>query len=369
MKLTKFRNYLDRRLQKGITNCKKLFLEIQQQGFNGSYFSIYRYLKLLKHKNSKVDNRGFHRFETSPGEQAQVDWGSFRTIEINGRIERLYCFVYLLGYSRALYIEFTVKQDLKTFQQCHMHAFDRLGIPKNILYDNVKTVVLKREKLPDGTYKFHYNPDFLDFSRYYGFAIKLCMPYWPRTKGKVESGIKFVRNNFMQGMKFNSGFLSLEELNKKALLWIDNIAGLRTHGTTGERPIDRFAKEKYYLHFPKGLPSYATSPFIVRNSTNDGLIQYKSNFYSVPPKFSRRKLFIKVVSKNGVQFIEIYHEDKMVAAHLISHRRGEWVVDDNHLVNIFSKVKGSTKDTSKKRQSRTPSVFVRSLDYYDRLIQ
>lgn len=255
MKLTKFRDYLDQRLKKGITNCKKLFLEVQKQGFNGSYFSVYRYLKLLKHKTSKVDNRGFHRFETSPGEQAQVDWGSFRTIEINGIVERLYCFVYLLGYSRALHIEFTVKQDLKTLQQCHMHAFERLGIPKNILYDNAKTVVLKREKLPDGTYKFHYNPAFLDFSQYYGFAIKLCMPYWPRTKGKVESGVKFVGNNFMQGMKFNDGFSSLEELNKKALLWIDSFADLRIHGTTGERPSDRFAEEKSYLHFLKDLPS------------------------------------------------------------------------------------------------------------------
>lgn len=369
MKLTKFRDFLDRRLKEGITNCKKLFLEIKQQGFNGSYFSVYRYSKLLKNKTSKVDNRGFHRFETPPGEQAQVDWGSFKTIEINGRLERLYCFVYLLGYSRTLYIEFAVKKDLKTFQQCHMQVFERLGIPKNILYDNVKTVVLKREKLPDGTYKFHYNPAFLDFSRYYGFTIKLCMPYWPRTKGKIESGVKFVRNNFMQGMKFNNGFSSLEELNKRALLWTDSIANLRIHGTTGERPSDRFVEEKDYLHFPKGLPSYTTSPFILRNSTNDGLIQYKSNFYSVPPKFSRRKLFIKAISKNGVPFIEIYHEDKMVASHLIYHGRGEWIVDDNHVVDIFSKARELDKDSLKKRQGKAPSVLIRSLDYYDRLIQ
>ena len=133
MKLTKFRDFLDRRLKEGITNCKKLFLEVRQQGFNGSYFSVYRYSKLLKHKNSKFDNRGFHRFETLPGEQAQVDWGSFRTIEINGRVERLYCFVYLLGYSRTLYIEFAVKQDLKTFS----NGFSKILVSDHFFSDSL----------------------------------------------------------------------------------------------------------------------------------------------------------------------------------------------------------------------------------------
>lgn len=311
------------------------------------------------------------RFETEPGEQAQVDWGSFGKVTIKGRVNRLYCFVYVLGYSRSMYIEFVVKQCLPVFEQCHINAFEKLGIPKTILYDNIKTVVLNKEKLPSGEKKIHYNPAFLDFTRYYGFEAKLCPPYWPRTKGKVEAGIKYVRNSFMPSITFKKSFSSLKELNEKASQWVSKVANLREHRTTGEKPINRWLKEKSHLQILKNFPPYPVLPFIERASTKDGMIQYKTNFYSVPIQFARRKLLIKEGSKNGVNFIEMYHEDNLITQHDLSQGRGNWIIKDCHLEkNSFN---NKTRKTLKKLIRKTLSkplseISSRSLSYYDNLL-
>lgn len=344
---------------------------MQIKGYAGSYATLYRHFKYLVNFKSISKYKPSIRFETEPGKQAQVDWGSFGKIKINNKLEQLYCFVCVLGFSRAMYIEFTIKQNLQTFEQCHIHAFEQLGIPQTIVYDNMKTVVLRREKLVNGIIEPHYNPAFLDFTQHYGFLIKLCPVYWPRAKGKVESGVKYVRNNFAHGINFKNEFSSLEELNKKAAFWIDKVANVRTHRTTGEKPSERWLKEKPYLRSPKDLPVYETSPLVERNSTKDGLIQYKQNYYSVPPEFSRRKLFVKEINKSGVITIEIYYEDQIIVTHLLSTGRGEWIVEDEHLINSSPPLNGrKPKKTSKreKLKARAPVVPARPLTYYDQLI-
>lgn len=212
-----FREYLILRLSKGISNSQKLFSEIKDKGFDGSYATLYRYLKRdlstfwkkqykknyqFTSLNSTTNLNKYKRairFETEPGEQAQVDWGHFGEVIINGIKERLYCFVFILSYSRTSYIEFTTSQKLSVFENCHINTFKVLGIPNNIVYDNTKTVVLSNKKMPDGTRRVHLNLAFLDFANYYGFNIIVSPPYWPRNKGKVEANVKYVRNNFMQG--------------------------------------------------------------------------------------------------------------------------------------------------------------------------
>lgn len=364
----KYKKYLDQKIKDGIANSKKLFQELSSLGYTGSYYSVNSYLKEKRIKiKRKRDKRSF-RFETKPGEQAQIDWGSFGKITINNKINGLYCFVYILGYSRAMYIEFVVKQGLPVFEQCHINAFKKLGVPKTILYDNIKTVVLRKEKLPTGEKKIHYNPAFLDFARYYGFEVELSPPYWPRTKGKVEAGIKYIRNNFFQNIVSKQSFSSLEELNKMAGKWIDKVANSREHRTTGEKPFERWLKEKPYLKILNNLPFYSILPFFERNSTKDGMVQYKANFYSVPMKFSRRKLFVKESSKNGVGFIEIYHEDRAIAKHIMSLERGKWIIDDKHLEIDRSQIKGKRiKELQVPRQA-TSDVISRPLSYYDQLI-
>ena len=221
-KLSVFEKYLNKKIRKGFTNGVKLYTEIKEQGYNGSYASVNRFIH-----NRNIKYKPSIRFETEPGEQAQVDWGSCGKIDINGKIEKLYCFVYVLGYRRMTYVELTIKQNLYTLENCHIHAFEKLGIPKTIVYDNMKTVVIQREKLPDGKSIPRFNLAFHDFAQHYGFNIFLCPPYWPRAKGKVEANVKYVKNNFMKSMKFNKDFSSLEKLNKKTQLWLATTANMR----------------------------------------------------------------------------------------------------------------------------------------------
>lgn len=364
--IAKYEEYLETRARNGVKNGMKLFAELKERGYKGSYASVNRY---LKEANRQINFRNYKpaiRYETEPGEQALMDWGSFGKLEVNGRIEKLYCFVYVLGYSRAAYIEFTVRLNLVTLEQCHIHAFQKLGIPKETVYDNMKTVVVHIENPPGGPIVRHLNQAYLDFARYYGFKVNPTAPYWPRAKGKVESGVKYVRNNFMQGMKFKRDFSSLEDLNNKATLWINYIANNRIHGTTGEKPSARWLKEKPSLYFPKDLPPYQTTTFVSRMSTRDGLIQYKYNFYSVPIEFARRKLLIKEISENGIEVLNIYHEDILVATHFMSREKGKWIAKEEHFVRKVNQTKQKLK-RSKLSKEKT-KIFTRSLSYYDQIL-
>lgn len=368
----KYKEELSGLIKKGIKSITKLHSELQSLGFKGHYHTLWQYLRLNKEyfkKDFKEYKRSIH-IETGPGEQAQVDWGHFGKIEIDGKRYPLYCFVYILSFSRTIYIEFTIKQNLKTLEECHKHAFKELGIPKTILYDNMKTVVLSRDKLVNKKQHIHYNPAFLEFAGFYGFEVVACPPYWPRAKGKVEAAVKLVKNNLMQGMQFGRDFTTLDEINEKARNWLKNSINVRKHRTTGIRPIDRWLEEKALLGFPKDH-DYETSSFVARYSTKDGLVQYKSNFYSVPTEFSRRKLLVKEFNKNGLVTIKIYYEDKVIAVHQLSTERGKWIVDETHMIKNESTKSSIKKNNKLKRKSKNTErlaiVFTRSLEYYDQV--
>lgn len=366
-KILPVKTYIDRQIRNGAHNVHKLFLAAQQEEYEGSYALLNSYVQAHP-KQNRPYKRSQH-VETVPGEQAQVDWGSFGKMTVGGRIERLYAFVYVLSYSRAMYVEFVVRQNQQTLQECHMHAFDKLGIPRNIRYDNMKTVVLSRERLPDNESKDRLNPAFVDFARYYGFKIDLCPRYWPRSKGKVESAVKYLRNNFMEQQKFGQTFKDLDELNEKVWIWVNNVAQQRIHRTTEEKPYDRWQQEKRFLQFSK-LPSYQSSPLLDRRSTKDGLVQYKSNFYAVPMRFSQKKVSIREVTNHGIAHLEIYYKNDLIIKYKASLERGKWALEDESMLRINddgSKLKSPPKGPKKLKR---PVVVVvpRGLDHYNNFI-
>ncbi len=363
-RVEKFERYLKKRIAQGVTNKSRLYRDIAEQGYKGHPISVNRFVKNLRENIKAI--RPSIRFETKPGEQAQVDWGSFGKIEINGRKERLSAFVYILGYSRMMFVEFTVRQNLQTLENCHIHAFEKLGIPKEIVYDNMKTVLSQREKLPDRKHKLHYHPGFLDFAQYYGFKITVCPPYWPRAKGKVEAAIKLLRYDFMQGLRFKKDFHSLDDLNEKVDVWLKNTIHKRKLSTVNEKRINRWKKEKKYLRFPRNFPPYQTFSFIERRVTKDGLVQYKLNFYSVPRVYARKKILLTEISKSGFAVIEIYFKNKMIATHFVSSDKGKWIVVDDHLtVDTGRALKAHSKKRSKNIKKEE---FFRKSSYYNGLM-
>ena len=137
------------------------------------------------------------RFETAPGKQAQVDWGHLGTLECEGQEQKLWAFTFTMGYSRRLMAEVAVDQKIGTLLRMHEEAIRQMvGVPEEILYDRMKTVWLGSDER--GEIVSH--PVFLDFARYWGFTPRLCRPYRARTKAKVESGVKYLRRNFLCGL-------------------------------------------------------------------------------------------------------------------------------------------------------------------------
>jgi len=185
------------------------------------------------------------RFETEPGEQLQVDWVEFR----KGHAP-LYAFCATLGYSRASYVEFVSDMKVQTLIECHQHAFEALaGVPKRILYDNMKTVVLERDCYGPGQHRFHAG--FLEYAKHCGFVIKLCRPYRAKTKGKVERFNGYLRRSFYVPLlsRLSQTGLKLDVVtaNAEVTRWLEQTANERIHGTTEVKPSVRLAQEQAHL--------------------------------------------------------------------------------------------------------------------------
>ncbi len=345
--------------------------------------AVYKYRKLVDVDSTmqlpkstkaelKVIPKRSKRVETAAGEQAQVDWGSFGTVLINGKREKLYGFFYILSFSRAIYVEFTIRQNQQTLQECHINAFKALGIPKVIRYDNMKTVVVSNHRMTGVEGRVvKYNEWFLDFAKYYKFTPEACPPYWPRAKGKVEATVKYIKSNFAPDASIRRKFVSLDHLNKEVQQWITNVAHRRIHKTTLATPESLFALEKPRLQHIDDLPPYLISPTETRRSTKDGMIAFKGNFYSVPMQFAGRKLSIREINNRGDKQICVYKDDQRVASHRVANTKGTWIVDEQH---DLQEVESGRKMIKSVKQPRTinrrkyTDVAARPLAYYDSLI-
>ncbi len=309
---------------------------------------------------------GSVRFETAPGEQGQVDWGSFGFITHQGRTYRLYAFVMTLGWSRASYLRFTISADTTWFIRCHLHAFAYLGgVPKRLLYDNLKSVVLGR----DAEDVVHWNPRFLDFADVAGFSPQACKPRRPQTKGKVENGVKYVRGNFWPGLHFRD----LDDLNTQALAWLNTTANPRVHGTTGEVPFTRLRAEG--LQPADKAMSYDTSVLTTRRSSKDCFISYAGNLYSVPAAYARKTLQVKITEAE--ELVICSEGGDVLARHRVLFGRQERSLQAEHYRGLGRPVSGVEQTSAVQEMIRpadrtmfweAPVVEVRPLSVYDQLL-
>lgn len=219
-----------------------LYREIVERGYEGGMSQLRAFLRGIR---PAVPADPVVRFETEPGEQMQVDWVEFRKGS-----EPLYAFCATLGYSRASHVEFVSDMKVGTLIECHQKAFVALGgVPKRLLFDNMKTVVLERDV--DGPGEHRYHAGFLDYAKHCGFVIKLCRPYRARTKGKVERFNGYLRRSFYVPLasRLKQAGLQLDVVtaNAEVRRWQKEIANERLHGTTGSKPVDRLRDEQRHL--------------------------------------------------------------------------------------------------------------------------
>lgn len=279
-KLSAYEGYLKQRMADGVYNTRKLFREIRERGYTGGLTQVILYVQPYRPQHAE---KAVMRFETEPGQQAQVDWASFGTIEYEGRQRPLYVFIMTLCWSRAVYVEFTVSGTTDWFIRCHQHAFEYFGgVPQEVLHDNLKNAVISR----DGQGRIIWNERYLDFALYSGFRPHACRPYRAQTKGKVERGVGYVRQNFWCGLHFTD----LDDLNRQAREWMNGVANPRVHGTTGEVPFVRLAHENL-----QALPGqrFDVSIKAERYASRDCLVSYDGNFYSVPAAWAQKMLLVK----------------------------------------------------------------------------
>jgi transposase len=300
-RLDPFAAHIDARLADGVTNCVVLLRELRAQGYTGSYTILKDYVQPRRRPRQP---QATVRFETEPGQQAQVDFGQCRYTVDDGTTKPVWVFVMVLSWSRAIYVEFVARADEATFLGCHYRAFVAFGgIPRTCLYDNTKLVVLER----DGEGAPVWQRTFLDFCRRLDFTPRLCQPYRPRTKGRVERGVDYVKENFWPSARFTD----LLDLNTQAQDWVRTVADARIHGTTGEQPAARLARERAHL---LALPTPATVQPLLREARKvgrDGFVRWDGSSYGVPWQWAGRLVAVQA----SATLVEIWASDERVAVH------------------------------------------------------
>ena len=223
-----------------------IFEDIKKLGYTGSL----RWLQQVMNKHELRDRilkEELVRFETEPGKQFQVDWIEFPK-------NNLSAFVATMGHSRVSYVQYVNDEKIETLIKCHLNAFKYFGgVPKEGLYDNMKTVILKRNAYGYGKHKL--NPMFEDFAKHCGFKIKVCKPYRAKTKGKVERFNHYLRYSFHNALNVRLAIrnyeLNIDNANSEVIKWLDNVANVRIHSTTLQKPLKLLQEELPYL---KALP-------------------------------------------------------------------------------------------------------------------
>jgi len=308
-KLDPYKGHIDGRLSAGVDNCVVLLREIRELGYDGSYPTLTNYVRPRRRPRQP---RATVRFETAPGEQAQVDWGSFAYVGEDGRKHRVWAFVMVLSWSRTIYVEFVRRADVATFIRCHLNAFEYFGgVPRRCLYDNAKVVVLGRDR--EG--RPEWNSRMLDFSLRMGFDLRLCRPYRAQTKGKVESGVKYVRGNLWPGVRFTDD----ADMNRQALEWCDAVANRRVHGTTHRVPREMLAEE--LAHLGSLPPRSGLAPYMreERKVARDGYVHWERSRYGVP--WSWAGSTVQVGVRAGT--VEVWSGDVRLAVHPQAQRTGQ----------------------------------------------
>ncbi len=280
-----------------------------EHGYAGSYSSIRRYVNRLFPQEPEI----VCRVETEPGEEAQVDFGSagLQWDSKTGQRRKAWVFVMTLSWSRHQYNEFVFDQTSSTWVGCHERAFAWFGgVVRRVVIDNLKAGVLRAD-LHDPVLGEPYRR----LAQHYGFVVSPNRPRTPRHKGKVESGVHYVKRNFLAGQTF----ADLESMNERGQRWVIDVAGQRKHGTTQEAPLQRFHGVEQGALQP--LPETAFDPIVTYQAKahRDCHVVVDGRYYSVPYRWIGKQMDVYV----GRRIVEIYSGTELVATHPVAQRKGE----------------------------------------------
>ena len=290
-RLDSFAEFLRGRAPEVGFNAVVLARELGGRGYAGSYSAVVKYVAPWR-KEWRGEPEATVRFETGPGEQSQVDWGSTAVFLGEERV-RIHIFTMVLGYSRRIFARAYRTEGMDALLDAHEKAFAHFGgRTETILYDNPRTIVTEKN---EETGEVVWNRTFADRMDFYGVKVRLCRYYRAQTKGKVESGVKYVKSNALAGRRFRD----LEEFNAYLLDWCVSVADQRVHGTTHERPAERFARGEVLM--PVDLrPAPPRERLETRIVPRDAYVAVDTNRYPVPFEWAGRQVSVQILAEEIV---------------------------------------------------------------------
>lgn len=289
---------------------------VVEHGFDGKYWSVNRFVKSLGAHHEAP----FRRMEVEPGEELQVDFGTGAKIRnADGTYRRTHVFRCVLSYSRKGYTEAVFKQDTESFIRALENAFWSFGgVPRSVVFDNAKCAVLT----PDW-YDPELNPKLIDFCQHYGCAFLPTRVRTPRHKGKVERGVDYVQENALRGHEFGT----LAEQNAHLDHWERTVADTRIHGTTCQQVRGDFEANERAALSKLPLERFAFYHEAKRKVSRDGHISVNKSFYSVPPEYLGREVWVRHDSR----LVRVFDSSfQLITTHVVAER-GRFRTDPRHI--------------------------------------
>ncbi len=354
--------WLKERFQRHRSNAEVIRQElVAEHGIAVSLRTVERAVEPWR-RELEAEARATVRFETTPGEQMQIDFGEKR-VWIGEEQIRVHLFVATLGYSRRNFVMAFDNQRQGSWLRGIEAAFAHFGgVPEHLLLDNARALV---EHHDVETREVLYNDRFHAFCRYWGVRPKACAPYRARTKGKDENGVGYVKGNAIAGRRFGSW----QALEGHLQTWMREIADVRIHGSTGERPVERFrAGEAAALKPLDGKPPFEQQRELTRRVHSDACVEVDTNRYSVPWKWIGHQVRVLVVGGE----VRIHHGEQALAVHPQSAGRRQRSIQAGHLegiVGTWAQPRAATPAPSEVADAPAPaSDLLRPLSHYEAVL-
>lgn len=295
-----YKEVIEAKLRQGLT-AQRIWQDLKEEvRFAWSYDSVKTFVRDL----TKEEPSAFARMETSPGHEAQVDFGEGAPtlVDPKGQYKKPFLFVMTLSFSRHAYQEVVWRQDVETFIRCHENAFRFFGgVVRVIRLDNLKAGVLKAS-----LFEPELNRVYEAYAHHAGFIPVPCLPRTPQHKGKVEAGVKYTQDNALKGMQF----CSLDVQNAHLRHWNATVALPRKHGTTKRVVAEAFKEETFHL---RELPKEVFVFFRIAKCRvhNDAFIEVDSAYYMAPEKLIGEDVDVHWNASK----VEIFYKDQLLVRH------------------------------------------------------
>jgi transposase len=284
-----------------------------ENGYRGSVYPVRRYLRQVRPSRARVYQEVFYE----PGEAMQVDWGDCGRLVIGQTPRRVSVFVAVLCYSRLCYIEFSLSQRKADFYRGVAHALQFFqGSPRKLIVDNLKAAVLNGS----GRHAC-FHQDFLALCGHFCLEPIACAARDPESKGIVEGGVRYVQGSALAGR--SKELTTWEAYHRLAPWWCDEVANVRLHATTKQRPIDRFQQERPHLRPLPALP-FDTDEVVPVVVTSHARVRYDGNRYSVPPALVGKPLVLRANAGE----VRIIDSGREVTRHPRCYERGQLILRD-----------------------------------------